>query len=487
VRRFFVKNLLFVLSVNLLVKPLWIFMIDRTVQNRVGHASYGTYQALFNLGIIFQILLDFGLSYYNTRVISQNPEKLKSIFPGLLSARLVLVAVYAIIVCIIGFAAGYNSSELLLLAGILLIQVFNSFIQFLRSNIAALHRFKADGVLSVTDRLLMIVICGCLLFVPATAALFKIEWFVIAQVISYAIAVVIGFFILKKISKISLSLSLDVKHVTDIIKSGLPYATLIFMMAIHTRADTVLLERLSDDGKVQAGIYAAAYRLLDVGNMFGLMFAGMLLPMFGRMLVQKEDVHPIIKLCVNIMLPVAFMMAIASFYFGNNIMHMLYTSATDADGKVFALLMASFPAYCMMYIYSTLLTANGNLKLLNKIALTGVIINLGLNSILIPRYHAAGAAFTAFITQTTLAICFMVFSGKHVQLPRNSKWIAAHTGFLLMMLVLGYVVTLLPVSWHWQVAAFGLTGVLLLFVFRFISVAAIQKLVNSRQSAGSSR
>ena len=46
----------------MLVKPAWVFLIDRTVQNRVGHAAYGTYQALFNLGVIFQIILDLKLS-----------------------------------------------------------------------------------------------------------------------------------------------------------------------------------------------------------------------------------------------------------------------------------------------------------------------------------------------------------------------------------------------------------------------------------------
>ncbi len=451
-------------------------MIDRTVQNRVGHASYGTYQALFNLGIIFQIVLDFGLSYYNTRVISQHPEKLKSLFPDILSARLILILAYALVVSIIALAAGYNHAELLLLSGVLLIQVLNSFIQFLRSNIAALHHFKTDGILSITDRLIMIVICGTLLFWPATAPHFKIEWFIATQIFSYAVAVIFGFILLKKISRVNFSFSFDRKKVFDIIRSGLPYASLIFLMAIHTRADTVLLERLSPDGKVQAGIYAAAYRLLDVGNMFGLMFAGMLLPMFGKMLVQKQDVYPIIKLCVNIMLPVAFMLSVASYYYGNDVMQMLYVSATPNDGRVFAILMASFPAYCMMYIYSTLLTANGNLRLLNKIALAGVIINLSLNSWLIPHYHAAGAAFTAFITQTTLAICFIFFSGKNIQFPRNNKWIAAHVGFLLLIIILGYLSRLLHINWHVQVLSFGITGIILLFIFRFVSVSAIKKL-----------
>ena len=49
-RRFFAKNLLFIILLNALVKPVWIFAIDRTVQNRVGHAAYGTFQALLKPG-----------------------------------------------------------------------------------------------------------------------------------------------------------------------------------------------------------------------------------------------------------------------------------------------------------------------------------------------------------------------------------------------------------------------------------------------------
>lgn len=479
-RRFFAKNILFVLAVNLLVKPVWIFMIDRTVQNRVGHVTYGTYQALFNLGIIFQILLDFGLSYYNTRIISQNPEKLKSIFPALLSARLLMVLVYGIIVGSMALLAGYNSRELLLLTGILSIQILNSFIQFLRSNIAALHRFKADGILSVTDRLIMIAICGFLLFSPLTADSFKIEWFVGAQVFSYGCAVLIGFILLRHISRIKFSFSIDLAEICRIIKSGIPYATLIFMMAVHTRVDTVLLERLLPDGKMQAGIYAAGYRLLDVGNMFGLMFASMLLPLFGRMLMQKQDVHPIIRMCVDIMLPGAFIATVAALFFGSEIMHILYPEAGSYDGKVFALLMASFPAYCMMYIYSTLLTANGNLMLLNKIAFVGVAINLVLNFALIPMYQAVGAAFVAFITQTSLAICFMVFSAKNMQFAKNYKWIIAHVSFLLLLILSGYIAHILPLSWQLQFCLFSITGVLLIFLFRFVSVASLQRLMQNR-------
>ncbi|MCB9045137.1 MAG: polysaccharide biosynthesis C-terminal domain-containing protein [Chitinophagales bacterium] len=477
-RKFFVKNLLFTIAVNLLVKPLWVFLIDRNVQNTVGHADYGTYQALVNLGLIFNIVLDFGLTYYNTNIISSNPGKLRTLFPAMLSARLALVLVYGVLVMGAALAIGYSGREMLLLTGILLIQSLNSLMLFLRSNVSALHKFRLDALLSVTDKLLMILICSVLLFSAAFAAGFKIEWFVVAQIISYAVAVVIGMAVLKKMAGVSFNLSLNVNEVTGIIRKSLPYASLVFLMAVHMRVDTILVERLSGpESKNFAGIYAAGYRLLDVGNMFGIMFAGMLLPMFGRMLSQQNDIQPIVRLSVNMLLPAAFIATGAAVFFGTDIMQLLYTDADAYGGQVFAWLMACFPAYCIMYIYSTLLTANGNLILLNKIAVVGVIINLSLNLWLIPQHQALGAAQVAFITQSTLAVLYMFFSGKNLKLAKSIKLVAAHLGYILMLGITGYGCTLLPVEWMYQMFLFGAVSLVWIFVFRFVSVGSVKALM----------
>ena len=140
-RRFFVKNILFVLAVNILVKPIWAFFIDRPVQNTVAPGSYGIYQVLVNVSVIFQILLDFGITNYNSRTIAQNPDKLQTLFPSMLSARLVLIVFYMLLAFSFGFASGYNTSELLLLGGILLFQSLNSTVLFIRSNVAGLQKF----------------------------------------------------------------------------------------------------------------------------------------------------------------------------------------------------------------------------------------------------------------------------------------------------------------------------------------------------------
>jgi O-antigen/teichoic acid export membrane protein len=482
-RRFFVKNILFVIAVNVLVKPIWVFFIDRTVQNTVPGGSYGTYQALLSLSIIFQTVLDFGISSYNSRMISADPKRLPVLFPAMLSARLVLMIAYMLIAFAWAYLFGYRGWELKLLVGVLLIQSLNALLSFIRSNVAALHRFKTDGLLSVIDRLLAILICGFLLLWPTTAKHFKIEWFVITQIVCYFIAAVIGYFILVRIGKVKLQFSFQPQEILKIAKQSFPYAMLIFLMSVYNRADVMMIERLCSDGKDQAGIWAAAFRLLDMANILGLMFATMLLPMFGRMLAQRTDVRPIVRLCVNILLPFSFMVAVAAVLFGSDIMYLLYKksemyhSHAISYEAVFAILMASFPAWCLMYIYSTLLTANGSLRALNKIALVGVVINLTLNFILIPSYKAVGGAITSFITQTLLALVFTYFASRIIKLKINVRWVFAHLSYLVTIVVVAFGISKLlnNIDWKLQLAAFGACCLVLMFVFRFISVGSIRQ------------
>ena len=74
--REFLLNILFLVFINLLIKPFFIFGIDLTVQNRVPDGDYGLYFTLFNFTYLFQILNDFGIQNFNNRNLSQHPQLL---------------------------------------------------------------------------------------------------------------------------------------------------------------------------------------------------------------------------------------------------------------------------------------------------------------------------------------------------------------------------------------------------------------------------
>ena len=86
-----ISGLFWVLLANLLVKPFWILGIDVGVQNAVGAEMYGLYFTIFNISYIFNIILDLGITNFNTRNIARHPKLIVKHLPALLSIKLLLL------------------------------------------------------------------------------------------------------------------------------------------------------------------------------------------------------------------------------------------------------------------------------------------------------------------------------------------------------------------------------------------------------------
>lgn len=207
-QRFFFRNLLFLIFVNLLIKPLWIFGIDRSVQNAVGSESYGVYFIITNLSLLTQILLDLGISHYNNRLIAQKEHLLTSQLSHILSIKIFLTIFYLLVTLLAAVALNYHGHVLYLLFLVGLNQAFASLITYVRSNISALHHFKVDSMLSVMDKALMIMVCGMLLILPAFRSQFIIDWFIYAQLGAYALTLLTALiYVLRITGRISMTFS----------------------------------------------------------------------------------------------------------------------------------------------------------------------------------------------------------------------------------------------------------------------------------------
>jgi O-antigen/teichoic acid export membrane protein len=399
-KRKFVTNLILLIFLNLLVKPFWIFGIDRTVQNLVGDQNYGFYFALFNFSMILNIFLDLGITNYNNRNIARHNFLLPKHLSNIVGLKLVLAIVYAVFCLTVAAIIGYDKVQFHLLFFLIFNQFLISFTLYLRSNISALHLFRTDSIVSVLDRTIMIAICSVLLFHDYFRSFFTIEWFVYAQTVAYIFTALITFaIVLKKSGKISVRF--DIRFFLVFLRKSYPYALLILLMSLYNRIDSVMLERLlpGETGHEQAGIYAQAFRLLDAVSMFGVLVAGLLLPIFSKMIKQKESVGQMVKLSFTLLIVPAIIIAVSSVYYDGEIMSLLYKSNTAYSSDILGILMIGFIGIATTYIFGTLLTANGSLKQLNIMAFLGMILNVVLNLILIPRLQAYGSAYASLSTQ----------------------------------------------------------------------------------------
>lgn len=447
--REFLLNIALLVLINLLIKPFYIFGIDRSVQNLVPEGDYGLYFALFNFTFVFYILADFGMQYFNSRHLARHRHLLQKYLPAFLTLKGLLGLFYLTAVFLAALLSGYDRSYYALLGLLAVVQLLNSLVLFLRSNLSGIGLYRTDSLVSALDRLLLIFLCGALLWTPVWRSQFRIEWFVWAQIVSLsATALVVFLLVRSRAGKLTFRFRPALLRV--IVRYSYPYALAVFLMTAYTRLDGIMLERILPNGRIEADLYASAFRLLDAANMLGFLFAGLLLPMFSSLSRRRDQLLSLFRVSFNLIWAGAVPLAAATILYRREIMVLLYENGGAYSGDILGLLMLTFVAMSSGYILSTLLTALGQLKRMNRIFFGGLIANLILNLWLIPHQQAVGAAFATLLTQVGIVAGHLWLVRRGLRLSFDLALVARLVGYA------GVVVLLQIALWAWNPFGWGL-------------------------------
>ena len=418
----FFRNAVLQVSLNLAVKGIYLFAVERTVQNVLPEGEYGLYFALLGLGILLQVIADFGLQLFNSRVLAGHRHLLAKYFPYFVGLKLLLGSVFIVVLLAVGILLGYRGEAiyLLLLAGG--IQFFNSIVLYLRSNLSGLGKYATDGWFSIMDKSLMIVsVGGILLLAPEELTVLR---FAGLQLASWALTATALVLVIKdqlprklpKFKKATFGL---------LLRGGAPYALAVFLATAYTRTDAIMIERLLTDGAAAADHYAAGYRLLDALNMIAWLLAGLLIPMYARLHRHQESLLPLLRFSVQLLLAGSVCAAIPLAFYNQEITQLLYPKFVEPrTGHILFFLAFSFIAQGLNYAYGALLSATGFIGRMNKIYALGIVLNLGGNLLVLPHYGAAGAAAVTLLTQSFVAITQAILAHRWQGLPgRAVPWL----------------------------------------------------------------
>lgn len=508
----FVTNIAFLIILNLLIKPFWPLGIEPAVQNAVGNAGYGEYFILFNFSFLLNIILDFGVTNFNNKNIAQNNHLLTKHFSSLFTLKLFLGILYFITTIILGIVMGYDFRYMKLLSVLAINQFLISMVAYLRSNLLGLHLFKTDSFVSVADRIIMIFLCVGLLLRWFGIGI-DIMTFVYAQTVGYVLTAIVAFItVYNKTSHFKLTWNWPFSLM--ILKQSFPFAILVLLMTFYNRLDAVMLEKLlpernihvyfllekirsmpnlmaykpindivnssqsllAETGAYQAGIYAKAFRLLDAANMIAYLFSVQLLPVFSKMIKLKENVENLVKLSFILLIAPALMVSIGCFFYKNELSSLINHGVTDSSVE-FGILMFCFTAVASTYIFGTLLTANGNLRQLNMMALTGICINLILNFILIPHYQAMGSAISSLATQFFTAGVQIFFAYRIFQFKINWRLLIAIGVFTVGLVIFNMLSKSISVNWMFNFAVMCICGGAWAFISGLLSIKSILRFV----------
>lgn len=495
-KKSFLTNILLLVFLNLLIKPLWVF-IEVEVQNKAGIEQYGLYFALFNLSLILNMILDGGIVNFNNKKIAANPSLANQYINKLIPLRFLLGLIYLVLLIVVFLALGYKNSSILLLATLGFNQFLLAVLMFLRSNLQGLHFFKSDSIISITDRVIMASLVLYMFYTISTAE-FNIMWFAYIQTAGYAVTVLLAFAFLVFHSSVKIKPQFSLRFSLAYLKKCFPYALIGIFMLLYSFSDSVILERYRGDA--EAGIYAQSSRLLLALINFSYLFSVPLLPMFARMIAKKENVNELVQLSGSILILSSIFIAFTCAIHAENIISALYAQKEDLSlvqklvlsfkgeltnienareialsSKVFLFTILSFIPMSAMYIYGTFLTAAGEMKLLNITAALGVVLNFTANLLLIPHYGVEAAAIVSVITQSFVCLFQIIYARKkfklHISRSLFIRYLLSFSAFAMVT----YLLQLSNLSWIIQVFAAILSGIAAAIFIKAIPLPSISK------------
>lgn len=427
----FLKSFSGLVLLNVLVKPLWIFGIDRQLQVLVGHEEYGAYFSILSIGIILSFLADAGITnMLNRQLALQEPMNLGS----LLRLKTLLVLLYCGAVAAVASFSGISRWDIVWL--VIATQSATSFLLFYRNILTGHQRFTTDAWMSVLDKLLMILAAAPFLYPLFGPVRITIGFFLSLHLAALLVALVVVYGLTRKYFGKE---GLRPVALKDIVRLTLPFSVLVLLMAVHNRLDAFLLERMHPNGAYEAGVYATAYRLLDAGNTVGFLAASFLLPYVSRHRAEEELVREtVLRLRHLLLLASISLLAFVAIYAGW-VTDLLYGIDDRYHSRVLLVTIAVLPAYYLIHLYGSLLNARGLFKPFMVIVGVSVLVNIALNVLLIPVWGALACGAAALVSQYFCALACLAVAGKAFKAipPLRDVVLYAGTGALLLALFYG--------------------------------------------------
>jgi O-antigen/teichoic acid export membrane protein len=414
-KKAFVSNLILLLGANVLIKPIFIFWVDRSVQNHSNISEYGLYFTFFSFAMILSLATDFGIQTWYHKTIANDNALFNLLFPKVLLAKLISSLLYIGLLVLLFWGLNYDKLFFGLFLTMILWQLISSWVLLLRSNVSGFGQYKSDVFFSVLDKFLLICIFA-VYFLFHKAENFDTSVFASWQ-LSGSIFLLLLLFIWSALNlpwrKMVRPKFYDAFEVT---KSSSGFALVILCMLLYQRADSIILERFLMDGSHQAGIYAAAYRLIDAMNMLGFLAAGLLLPMFASLERKHSEKIGLFDTSFRLLWWFVLVATVPICFNSQLIMSILYHNPSKEWGWVLSILVWSFVFMTMTYVSGTYLTAEGKVQKLWKLYGLVTIFSMLTNIVIVKKYGLFGVCTVSVISN------LLVFGIQTIFAIQDIKW-----------------------------------------------------------------
>ncbi len=370
---------------------------------------FGQYSFAISFGIIFSVVAEFGLGTLLTREVARDKNKAFKYLGNLFVLKIFIsVLTFGLIYLSVQF---FNKPEnieyLVYLAGLNIILI--SYNTFFRSVFRAFEKMKYETYSRLIERIALLLLT--ILVVIFNLGVISIFW---ALIIGEAISFIYTLWILNK-KFTQLKPQYDFAFWKAALKPSIYFTITGLFINIYFKIDVIMLSTMKNDQIT--GLYSAAYDLMLAFLFVPTVLAAAVYPLLSNFYKNyKERLQTLIPRLIKYFLIIGIPLSLGLLGLSKYLINILYGQDFSGSIIIFQYLSIALIFVFLNFIFSTLFNSIDKQKILTLTSGFGMVFNIAVNFILIPRYSATGAVIATILTEILLSALSLYYLNKYFNL-----------------------------------------------------------------------
>lgn len=380
-----------------ILRILVSFVVTILVVRYLGPKEFGLYSYALSFFWLFGSLSTLGLEAITTREIVKYPDKKDEINGTVFFLRIAGSLAAIVLIAATLFLTGeetYTAILILILSGSFFFQSFSVIEYYFRGIVKAKYNAYALSVSVILSSALKVI------FILVKAPLI---YFVYSVVFEYA-ALAIGLIVVYHHYKLSIFNWKYSKNIaSSLIKDSWPLALSGIVVMVYVRIDQIMIKNMMSVEAV--GYYSAAVRLCEAWYFIPVTLCNSIFPaIVNAKNVSQEFYNNRMQKLYDLLTWLAIGIAVPVTIFSDKIILLLFGNEFSPAAPVLTIYIWAGVAVFLGVASSQYLINENLTKLSFSRNLAGMILNVGLNLILIPYYGIIGSAVATLISYSLIIL-----------------------------------------------------------------------------------
>jgi len=376
------------------------FIITIIIVRTLGKEDYGKYAVIFAFLFFFRPIIDMGINTFLIREIARDRQKAGLLLGNGLLLKIPLAIIIFTISILIMYSTNYPA---IIKTGTLMGAMIILFLPLQVAEALFLADLKQEYPMGVV---IFSKITKLALVVWVITSKTNLINLVIISTFCEIIYLVLLYWFVRK--HVKLIYQPDVKLFGQILKQSIPFGIAAVSIAIYFKVDAIMLSVMKGDAEV--GLYTAAYHYLEVMIIFPHAFLITLFPLFSGLAKTSVDTLLFMfKKSLKYLFTLAIPTMAGLMCISNQLVVCIYGQEFKESAQPLFFLSLAIGTIFIGYLFCTLINSIDRQIVVMGSTLTGMLVNIGVNLLLIPQLGTVGAAIGTCITETFLLAIFYVY------------------------------------------------------------------------------